>query len=70
VFQAYPVPHRELDARHRIIIENDELHKADVAQYGAYQAQKLGEQGKYNSIQKNLKLFTFKLSESFSIYIQ
>lgn len=48
VFQNYPTPHREKDGRHRIIIENCELHKADIAQYGAYQAQKWVEQGKYN----------------------
>ena len=38
VAQAYPVPHREPDWQHRLIIENCELHKADVAQYGALQA--------------------------------
>lgn len=48
VFQAYPVPHREPDGQHRLIIENCELHKADVAQYGASQAKKWLEQGKYN----------------------
>ena len=48
VSHAYPVPHREPDGKHRLIIENCELHKADVAQYGALQAKKWLEQGKYN----------------------
>lgn len=48
VAQAYPVPHRETDGRHRLIIENCELHREDVNQFGAYQAQKWLEQGKYN----------------------
>jgi hypothetical protein len=37
-----------LCTKKRIIIENCELHKADVSQYGAYQAKKWVEQGKYN----------------------
>ena len=48
VFQAYPIPHREPDGRHRLLIENCELHKADVEEYGVSQAKKWLEQGKYN----------------------
>lgn len=70
VLQAYPVPHREPDGRHRIIIENCELHKADVAQYGAYQAQKWVEQGKYNLNEAELEIthlqFELKTEEMYS----
>ena len=65
VLQAYPVPHRELDGRHRIIIENDELHKADVAQYGAYQAQKWVEQGKYNLNPEELEIVHLQIERKF-----
>lgn len=65
VFQAYPVPHREPDGRHRIIIENDELHKADVAQYGAYQAQKWVEQGKYNLNPEELEIVHLQIERKF-----
>lgn len=71
VMQAYPVPHRETDGRHRIIIENCELHKADVAQYGAYQAQKWVEQGKYNLNAAELEIthlqFELKTEEMYSL---
>ena len=56
VAQAYPVPHREPDGQHRLIIENCELHKADVAQYGALQAKKWLEQGKYNLNAEELEI--------------
>lgn len=65
IAQAYPVPHREPDGRHRIIIENDELHKADVAQYGAYQAQKWVEQGKYNLNPEELEIVHLKIERKF-----
>lgn len=71
VMQAYPVPHREPDGKHRIIIENCELHKADVAQYGAYQAQKWVEQGKYNLNAAELEIthlqFELKTEEMYSL---
>lgn len=54
--QAYPVPHREPDGQHRLIIENCELHKADVAQYGTLQAKKWLEQGKYNLNAEELEI--------------
>ena len=56
VFQAYPEPHREPDGKKRICIENCELHKADVAQYGAYQADKWVKQGKYNLNEAELEI--------------
>lgn len=65
VMQAYPVPHREPDCRHRIIIENDELYKADVAQYGAYQAQKWVEQGKYNLNPEELEIVHLQIERKF-----
>lgn len=65
VMQSYPVPHREPDGRHRIIIENDELHKADVAQYGAYQAQKWVEQGKYNLNPEELEIVHLQIERKF-----
>lgn len=63
--QAYPVPHRESDGRHMIIIENDELHKADVAQYGAYQAQKWVGQGKYNLNPEELEIVHLQIERKF-----
>ena len=56
VLQAYPVPHRESGGSRKIIIENCELHRADIAQYGAYQAQKWVEQGKYNLNPEELEI--------------
>jgi len=65
IAQAYPVPHREPDGRHRIIIENDELHKADIAQYGAYQAHKWVEQGKYNLNPEELEIVHLQIERRF-----
>lgn len=62
---AYPTPHREPDGRKRIIIENDELHKADIAQYGALQAQKWVEQGKYNLNAAELEIVNLKIERKF-----
>lgn len=56
VLQAYPVPHREPDGQHRLIIENCELHKADVRQYGALQVRKWADQGKYNLNAEELEI--------------
>lgn len=61
IAQAYPTPHRETDGTHRIIIENDELYKADVAQYGAYQAQQWVKQGKYNLNPEELEIVNLKI---------
>ena len=65
VFQAYPVPHREPDGNKRIIIENDELHKADIAKYGAYQAQKWVKQGKYNLNSEELEIVHLQIERKF-----
>lgn len=45
--ETYPEPHRD-SVSGKIIIENCKLYKEDVKNYGAYQAQKWVEQGKYN----------------------
>ena len=65
IAQAYPVPHREPDGQKRIIIENDELHKADIAQYGAYQAQKWVKQGKYNLNPEELEIVHLQIERRF-----
>lgn len=51
--QVYPQPHR--DANGKIIIENSQLYYDDVKKYGAYQAQKWAEQGKYNLTPEELE---------------
>ena len=56
VFQAYPVPHREPDGKHRLLVENCELHKEDVRQYGVSQAKRWLEQGKYNLNAEELEI--------------
>lgn len=56
VLQAYPIPHREPDGQHRVIIENCDLHRDDVSKYGAYQASKWVNQGKYNLTDDELKI--------------
>lgn len=45
--KTHPNPHRD-PVSGKIIIENCNLYKEDVKNYGAYQAQKWVEQGKYN----------------------
>lgn len=50
----YPEPHRNpVDGS--IIIENSQLYYDDVKKYGAYQASKWMEQGKYNLTPEELK---------------
>lgn len=51
--EKHPEPHRMADGR--IIIENCDLYNEDVKNYGAYQAQKWVEQGKYNLTPEELK---------------
>jgi hypothetical protein len=60
VFQAYPVPHREPDGQHRLLIENCELHKADVKQFGSLQAKEWLMQGKYNLNAEELEITQLK----------
>lgn len=43
----YTEPHKD-DGTGKIIIENNQLYKEDVKNYGAYQAYKWMQQGKYN----------------------
>ena len=50
----YPKPHRD-PATGKIIIENSQLYNEDVRVYGAYQAHKWMEQGKYNLTPEELK---------------
>lgn len=43
----HPMPHRDPKTG-KIVIENCKLYYSDVSQYGAWQAQKWAEKGKYN----------------------
>ena len=45
--ETYPEPHRDAKTG-KIIIENSRLYNEDVKNYGAYQAYKWMQQGKYN----------------------
>lgn len=65
VFQAYPVPHREPDGKHRLIIENCELHDADAKQFGSLQAKKWLEQGKYNLNEEELEIVHLQSDRKF-----
>lgn len=56
IIKAYPVPHREATGKMRIMIENCELYNEDIAKYGALQAHKWREQGKYNLNAKELEI--------------
>ena len=51
--ETYPEPHR--DANGKIIIENSRLYEEDVENYGAYQAYKWMQQGKYNLTSEELE---------------
>ena len=55
IFDAYPTPHREPDGKHRLNIENCELHREEVKKYGAIQVHQWAEQGKYNLNTKELE---------------
>ena len=50
----YPEPHRD-PATGKIIIENETLYQEDVKNYGASQAWKWVEQGKYNLTPEEMK---------------
>lgn len=54
VTETYPEPHRDPKTG-KIIIENCELWKKDVRDYGAYQVSKWVKQGKYNLSPEELK---------------
>ena len=51
--ESYKEPHRT--ANGKIIIENSQLYNKDVREYGAYQAHKWAERGKYNLTSEELK---------------
>jgi hypothetical protein len=52
--EVYPEPHRD-PISGKIVIENCKLYHEDVNKYGAYQAQRWVEQGKYNLTPEELK---------------
>ena len=52
--KVHPEPHRDHISGH-IIIDDSKLYYEDVRKYGAYQAQKWVEQGKYNLTPEELK---------------
>lgn len=54
VTEKYPEPHRD-SVSGKIIIENCQLWKGDLAKYGAYQTSKWAKQGKYNLSPEELK---------------
>lgn len=60
----YPIPHREKTGNKRIVIENCELHKEDIRRYGAYQAYKWSEQGKYNLNLEELEITNLQYEKS------
>lgn len=51
--EKYPEPHRDKDGK--IVVENCNLYFDDVREYGAYQAYKWMQQGKYNLTPEELK---------------
>lgn len=53
VTEKYPEPHR--DSNGKIIIENCDLWRKDLFEYGAYQVSKWVKQGKYNLSPDELK---------------
>lgn len=54
ITETYPEPHRDAKTG-KIIIENSQLYNKDVKNYGAYQAYKWMQQGKYNLSPEELK---------------
>lgn len=54
VSEVYPEPHRD-PVSGKIIIENETLYRQDIDKYGAYQAQKWVQQGKYNLTPEELE---------------
>lgn len=64
VFQAYPVPHRDQKSK-KIIIENSELYKEELRQYGAVQVMRWVDQGKYNLNSKELEIEELILERKF-----
>lgn len=54
LIENHPKPHRDAKTG-KIIVENSKLYEEDVANYGAYQAYKWTQQGKYNLTPKELE---------------
>ena len=61
--ETYPEPHR--DENGKIIIENSLLYEEDCKKYGAYQAQKWVEQGKYNLNPEELEIVHLQIERKF-----
>lgn len=62
--EVYPEPHRD-PVSGKIVVENCKLYREDVAKYGAYQAQKWVQQGKYNLSPEELKKEEERIRASF-----
>ena len=62
--QIYPEPHKD-SVSGKIIIENETLYHEDVKNYGAVQAQKWVEQGKYNLTPEEFKKEQEKIKKNF-----
>ena len=60
----YAEPHRDPESN-KVIIENDELYKDDIRQYGAYQAHKWVQQGKYNLNKDELQIRNLQIEKKF-----
>lgn len=59
----YPEPHRNKNGQ--INIENSQLYYNDVSNYGAYQAHKWAEQGKYNLTPEELEKEQKRIQEKY-----
>ncbi|MBQ3199170.1 MAG: hypothetical protein IJB67_02240 [Firmicutes bacterium] len=59
--ETYPEPHRTPSGQ--ILIENSKLYYEDVKNYGAHQAQKWVEQGKYNLTPEELEKEMARIEE-------
>lgn len=64
VTPSYPVPHR--DPNNKILIENSELYRNDVSQYGTYQASQWLEQGKYNLSKEELEMTGLRIVSKYN----
>jgi hypothetical protein len=64
--EKYPEPHRGKDGK--VVIENYKLYKEDVLKYGAVQAHKWLNQGKYNLTQEELKRQEEELKKEYGLF--
>lgn len=62
----YPEPHRD-SMSGKIIIENCSLYKADVNNYGAYQAQQWVKQSKYNLTSDELRKEYARIAKHYNL---